>query len=84
LWAGCFLFALFLGEPVLEVFGEDFHIFLLHNVVDDCGGDFELYHSFMRSLPKPFPLGGGIGQVEFGYQLAEFAEHYRVKVFVIP
>ena len=78
------LFFLFVCEPVLEVFGEYFHIFLLHNVVDDCGGSFQLNHSLVRPLPEPFLFGGGVGQVEIGDQLAEFAEHYRVKVFVIP
>ncbi len=79
-----FLFFLFVGEPVLEVFGEDFHIFFLHNVVDDCGGDFQLDHSLVRPLPEPFLLGGGVGQIEVGYQLAEFLEHYRIEVIVIP
>ena len=84
LWVGNCLFFLFVGEPVLEVFGEYFDVPFLHNVVNDCGRDFQLDHSLVRPLPEPFLLGGSVGQVEVGYQLAEFAEHYRVKVIVIP
>ena len=84
MWAGRFLFFLLLGVPVLEVFGEYFDVSFLHNVVDDCGRDFELFHSLVDPLPEPFLFGGGVGQVEIGYQLAEFLEHYRVKVIVIP
>lgn len=80
---GKFLFFLFVCEPVLEIFGEYFHIPFLHNMVDYCGRDFELDHSLICPLPEPFLFGGSVGQIEVGYQLAEFAEHYCVKVAVI-
>lgn len=79
-----FLFFLLFGVPILQVFGEDFNIFFLHNVVDDCGRDFELYHSFMCPLPESVLFGGGVGQIEIGDQLAKFLEHYRIEVIVIP
>ncbi len=78
----CLFFLLF-DVPVLEVFGEDLNISFLHNVVDDCRGDFELCHGLVRPLPEPFLFGGSIGQVEFGNQLSEFLEHYRVKIVVV-
>jgi len=80
---GRFLFFPLFGEPILQIFGEYFHISFLHNVVDDCGGNFELYHSLVRPLPEPALLSGCVGQIEIGYQLTELLEHYRIKVAVI-
>ena len=82
--ARSFLFFLLFDEPILEVFGEYLHVSFFHNVVDDCGGDFQLCHSLVRPLPKPVLLSGCVGQIELGYQLTEFAEHYRIEVVVIP
>lgn len=81
---GSFLFFPLFGEPILEIFGEYLHVSFFRNVVDGCGGNFELYHSLVRPLPKSFLFGGGVGQVKLGHQLTEFGEHYRIEVVVIP
>ena len=77
------LFFSWSGKPVLEIFGQYFDIFFLHDVVDDGRWYFEILHGLEGSLPELFCFGGCLGKVQVGNQFAELLEHQGVEVLVI-
>jgi hypothetical protein len=78
-----FSFPTAVPEPVLEVLGEDLHVFPGQDVLDEGRGDSQVDQGLVDPFPQAVLLGLAVRQVQLADELLELLEHEGVETVVV-